>query len=134
MFEIKTTSNGRRPQILKRIYLSNHWSDIFKLLNQSLCDQTKLDKHFKWRWPPMEDDNKGMAQRKTRVWLCSAQLVILLYSSLVILFLVLFIKSYSIRLISLYKVFNIVLISYLYNNKKVVLLGIQNNLNIYSLW
>ena len=35
-------NNGRRPQILKVEYLSNHWSDLHQILNLSLYDQTKL--------------------------------------------------------------------------------------------
>ena len=38
----KMNSNGRRPPILKVKYLSNHWSNIHRILNFSLCDQTKL--------------------------------------------------------------------------------------------
>ena len=33
---------GRRPQILKLEYLSNHWSNLSQILNLSLCDQTEL--------------------------------------------------------------------------------------------
>ena len=43
--QCKTTSNikiERQPQILKVIYLSNHWPDLPQILNLSLCDQTKL--------------------------------------------------------------------------------------------
>ena len=39
-------------------YLSNHWSDLAQILNLSLCDQTKIEKYIKWRWPQMEDDHK----------------------------------------------------------------------------
>ena len=55
---MKTTSNGRRPQILKVEYLSNYWSDILQILNLDLCDQNKLYKCFKWKQPQMEDDLK----------------------------------------------------------------------------
>ena len=128
---MKTTSNGRRPQILIVEYLSNHYSDLLQILNLSLGDHTKIKilkmkltlnerqpqnnlswisqqpligsswnlklelrgtyqnkrKNLKWRQPPMEDDfticdlgvlrkKLGEYQRKTRVWLCSAQLVL----------------------------------------------------------
>jgi hypothetical protein len=36
----KTTSIGRRPQIFKLEYFSNHWSDLPNILNLSLVDQT----------------------------------------------------------------------------------------------
>ena len=54
MFQLKANSNGRRPQILKVIHLSSHWSDIFQIFNLTFGDQTKLYKCFKWRQPPME--------------------------------------------------------------------------------
>jgi hypothetical protein len=37
MFQMRMTFNGRQPQILKVIYLSNHWSDLKLILpNQTL--------------------------------------------------------------------------------------------------
>ena len=39
---MKTTSNGRRPQILIVEYLSNHYSDLLQILNLSLGDHTKI--------------------------------------------------------------------------------------------
>ena len=38
----KTTFIIEQPQILKVLYLSNHWSDISQIKNLSLCDQTKV--------------------------------------------------------------------------------------------
>ena len=49
MCQMNKAFNGRRPQILKVIYLSNHWSDLSQILDLTLCDQTKLYKCFKWR-------------------------------------------------------------------------------------
>ena len=55
MFQMNITSNGRRPQILKVEYLSNHWFDHTQILNLNWGDQTKVYKYFKWRWPPVEE-------------------------------------------------------------------------------
>ena len=63
-YEMKTTSNGRRPpteedlKIWKVEYLSNHWLDLTQIWNLSLWDQTRVYKGMKWRRPPMEDDLK----------------------------------------------------------------------------
>jgi hypothetical protein len=53
---MKTTSNGRRPQISKLEYLSNHLWDPSKILNLSLGDQIILYEFFKWR-RTLEEDN-----------------------------------------------------------------------------
>ena len=45
-------------KILKVEYLSNHWSDLPKILNLSLSDQTKIKYCLKWRRPTIEDDLK----------------------------------------------------------------------------
>ena len=49
MFEIKTTSNGRRPQKWKAKYCQFLTSNcnIYQILDLFLCDQTKLYKYFK---------------------------------------------------------------------------------------
>ena len=44
---MKTTSNGRRPQILKVKYLSNYWSDLHQILNLNICNQE--DKKQDWK-------------------------------------------------------------------------------------
>ena len=54
----KTTFNGKPPQIWKVIYLSNYRLDLSQVLDLSSCDQTKLFKCVKWRWPQMEDNLK----------------------------------------------------------------------------
>ena len=57
MFPMKTTSDGRQPQILKVKYLSNYWSYPHQTLNLNICNQTK---HYKMTsngiGPSMEDD------------------------------------------------------------------------------
>ena len=63
---MKMTCIGRRPQILKVEYLSNHLSDHMQILNLSLDDQTIFLQILKMktiskltsngRRPPMEDD------------------------------------------------------------------------------
>ena len=58
IIQMKTTSNGRWPQISKIKYLSNHWSDLAQIWNLSSNNQTKLYKCFKWRWPQIEDNLK----------------------------------------------------------------------------
>ena len=35
-------NDGRRPQILKIEYFSNHWLDFLQILNLSSGDQTKI--------------------------------------------------------------------------------------------
>ena len=35
-------NNGRRPQILKMEYLSNHWSNLPQILDLIFTDQTEL--------------------------------------------------------------------------------------------
>jgi hypothetical protein len=58
---MKTTCIGRRPQILKVEYLSDHLLDHIQILNLSLDDQTTFLKILKMktasnrRRPPMED-------------------------------------------------------------------------------
>ena len=44
-------------KISKVEYLSNHWIDRTQILNLNLGDQTKLNKYFKWRQPPLEEDS-----------------------------------------------------------------------------
>ena len=56
IYQMKTTSNGRLPQILKVKYLSIYWLNLTQILNFGLYDQSKLYKCFKWRWPQLEDD------------------------------------------------------------------------------
>jgi hypothetical protein len=68
----KMTSNGRLPQMLKGKYLNNYWSDLPQISNLGLCDQNKLYKYFKWRWPPMEDDLKRKTTSKKKKWNISA--------------------------------------------------------------
>ena len=41
-------------------YLRNQLMDLAQILNLSLCDQTKIEKCIKWRWPRIEDDIKWM--------------------------------------------------------------------------
>ena len=36
--KMRTTSNGRGPQILKVKFLNNHWSDFPQIINLSFCD------------------------------------------------------------------------------------------------
>ena len=57
MLEMKTTSNGRRPQILSIEYLSTHLSDLPQILNLSSGNQPKNKKRLEMktssigRWP-----------------------------------------------------------------------------------
>ena len=46
-------------KIINLKYLSNHWSDLPKILNLFEGDQTKI-KILKWRRPSMEDDLKTL--------------------------------------------------------------------------
>ena len=56
MIQMKTTSTGRQPQILKLKYLCNHWLDLPQILNLSLYDQTRLYIWIKSRRSQMKDD------------------------------------------------------------------------------
>ena len=64
MLEMKTTSNGRRPQILSIEYLSTHLSDLPQILNLTSRNQTKTKKGLKWRRPPLEDDPETKSLKK----------------------------------------------------------------------
>ena len=77
-------------KILEVEYLSNHLMDHTQILNLSLDDQTIFYKSLKWRQPSMEDNlickdglkalhvlrgKLEITQSKTQLWLCSAQLI-----------------------------------------------------------
>jgi hypothetical protein len=70
MFQIKTTSNGRLPQISKMKYFSNYWSDLPQILNLGLCDQSKRYKCFQWRQPQKKNDLIRLSKVKYLVWSC----------------------------------------------------------------
>ena len=53
-------------------YLSNQWVDLAQILNLGLFDQTKIEKHIKWRLPSMEDDLKWKTTSKYWLWNISA--------------------------------------------------------------
>jgi hypothetical protein len=61
--------NWRRPsmeddlKILKVYYLSNHWSDLPKILNLCLGDWTKVKDCLKWGQTHIEDDLKILKRR-----------------------------------------------------------------------
>ena len=55
---MKMTSNGRRPQNIKKEYLRNRWSYLPQKLNLSCGHQTKIKNWSKFRWSPMEYDLK----------------------------------------------------------------------------
>ena len=72
-------------KILKKEYFSNHWLDHTQIFKLSLGGQTKVYKYVNWRRPPIAVESCVMtrtkgemhrkSERKSRVWLCSAQLV-----------------------------------------------------------
>ena len=55
--ELKTTSNGKRPQISKLKYISNHWLDLSRIQDISLSDQTKL------RWKMTSNIKSDISQQ-----------------------------------------------------------------------
>jgi hypothetical protein len=58
MFEKKTTSPGRLPQMSKVIYLSNYLSDHPQILNFVLYDQSKLYLKPSWVLASTKSDKK----------------------------------------------------------------------------
>jgi hypothetical protein len=55
---LKTTPTEDDLKILNEEYLSNHWSDLIKILNLSYWDQTKVYRSLRMKTTPTEDDLK----------------------------------------------------------------------------